>query len=359
MGIQSSQDSIYYIKVFSNDTYQNIFNFTENDIDTVHDEIKFADFNEDGLLDIATGGAADQIIMSNSSNQQVLYNDMTSSGYNIQSIAIGDFNNDTCWDVAAGASGSMIGIYEGECNGSFTRVENLTTGQPGEEPSIMMQSMDSTDIDGDGSYEIYLFSHDNGISPTNMILYVWKYNSSNQEYYSSDNITITANSAGFDWALEIYDIDGDSETESGGGGGESFDITTATVAHNSTNLFSRIGLNGTLDFSDVTNFYRVYISNDSSTGNYSTPEQNALPFGYDYRLQINGTSCDVYNASDIDVANCVFDNSTYEIEVSVALSTLGISTGDVVKVAWETVSGTERLDLAPELDSFVEYTVAS
>ena len=94
------------VQVMRNNTYTSLFNFSEDGISGIHDEMGLADFDEDGLLDLVTSGSSDNVTVSNSSNQEVIFTNKPSSiNGNAQAFAIGDFNNETCWDIAGGTTG--------------------------------------------------------------------------------------------------------------------------------------------------------------------------------------------------------------------------------------------------------------
>jgi len=146
------------------------------------------------------------------------------------------------------------------------------------------------------------------------------------------------------------------------GGGHNFDLTTISLANNDTHLFALIEINGTLNFSDSAKYYRLFISKNDSTGNEITPETDTnLPVRYDYRVQVNGSACYIYNSTDINnnLSDCSFSNNSDTIELAINLSDLNITTGDNINLTFETGSSAMSYDFAPDYRSFLSYTLVS
>jgi parallel beta-helix repeat protein len=206
--------SIDWFQVYDNDSYVQLGNYTVGNMDSTPDDGDFADFDGDDILDKVYVGSDSNVSVSNASFEQIFNENVAGASCCTQSVAIGDFNKDTCWDIAAGDSGSggtvTIGVFEGNCDGTFSTIKNITIGG---DPTIQIQVMDSTDIDGDGYDEIYLLA-DSGSTTE---IFVTRYNASNPSdpYYNSHNITVTNTGGESSLALEAYDIDLDSEA--GGG----------------------------------------------------------------------------------------------------------------------------------------------
>ncbi|HJX06008.1 MAG TPA: LamG domain-containing protein [Candidatus Nanoarchaeia archaeon] len=147
-------------------------------------------------------------------------------------------------------------------------------------------------------------------------------------------------------------------SSSSGGGGNNFDIANYSLANNNTYLFARIGVNGSIDFSDASNYYAVYIStNDPTTGSQYTAGGGLLPFLYDYRLQVNNSVCTIYNYTNGTIGACNYSNNSNTIEISANLSLINMTNGSVVNITFETGSTSTSYDFAPDYNSFLEYTV--
>ncbi|NOQ38210.1 hypothetical protein GQ472_04950, partial [archaeon] len=107
----------------------------------------------------------------------------------------------------------------------------------------------------------------------------------------SDAQNITINGSFEDWAgvKNVTDVLGDCDDP---GEDVATDFTTISLANNDTHLFALIEVNGTLNFSDSTKYYRLFISKNDSTGNETTPETDTnLAVKYDFRVQVNGSAC--------------------------------------------------------------------
>ena len=140
-----------------------------------------------------------------------------------------------------------------------------------------------------------------------------------------------------------------------GGSGDSYDFKTVSLANNGTYLFAKIHVNGSIDFSTATKYYAMFISTNSSTGNQSTPGGGTLPFKYDFRAQVNGTACAVYNSTNDNVGSCDFDNDSSQIELRINLTLINTSTDSIINITFET--GGSSYDFAPDTNSFLKYTV--
>ncbi|MFH1849767.1 MAG: hypothetical protein ABH879_06290, partial [archaeon] len=157
----------------------------------------------------------------------------------------------------------------------------------------------------------------------------------------------------FDWRIAAMNI--------GSGSASGADIANVSLANDDNSLFATMFTNGSLDFAG-TNYYRFYISTDDSLGNATTPEGTGnLSFRYNYRVQVNGSKCYVYNWTDYsnNVSGCDMANNSKGIEVAVPLNKIGAATGASINVSFETGSSTASYDFAPDYRSFISYTVAS
>jgi len=131
------------------------------------------------------------------------------------------------------------------------------------------------------------------------------------------------------------------------------DITTASITYDQNNLYTRLQILGNANTENKT--YRTYISTDSTTGTNKNPENQSLPFNYDYRIETTKNICTIYNFTNDNEGTCTSDNNTNQIETSTSLTTLGITPNEIINITTEANSITSR-DLAPNLDSFIEQT---
>ncbi len=185
----------------------------------------------------------------------------------------------------------------------------------------------------------------------------------------SHSCGVLANGSAYCWGYELYGRLGDgSKGYVEIPAAVSFDYPTTydfglsaiSLANNDTHLFALIQVNGSLDYSNSTEYYRLFISKNDSTGNETTPETNTnLAIRYDYRVQVNGSVCYVYNSTDIsnNISGCSFSNNSDTIELAVLLTDLNITTGDNINVTFETGSSTQSYDFAPDYRSFLSYDV--
>jgi hypothetical protein len=106
-----------------------------------------ADFNHDGLLDIATGGFT-LLGQSGRTFRQIVSNglNMTSGNY----VAVGDFNQDGFPDVVFGGNEDPMVVEYGRGDGTFYEQSELNVGPV----SDYSQSIAVTDVNGDGRPDI-------------------------------------------------------------------------------------------------------------------------------------------------------------------------------------------------------------
>jgi surface protein len=140
----------------------------------------------------------------------------------------------------------------------------------------------------------------------------------------------------------------------GEGDASALEIVNTSLAHNSTNLHALISTTSSIDTNAK---YRIYLSNNSK-GNNTSPDGNVLPFNYTALIQVNNSACHIYNWTGSVLGNCSYSNNSYAIEVSSALSTLGLSQGNYTNVTFETAKSGTRYDMAPDMSSFVQYYVS-
>jgi len=138
------------------------------------------------------------------------------------------------------------------------------------------------------------------------------------------------------------------------------DIRRVSLSNNDNTLFAYVETSLTMDVSDESTFTRMFITTDDSSGNSSTPEGNVLPFSYDYLIQVNGSTCYVFNYTDYsnNISGCSFASSSNTLEIGVPLGAFGTpASGDNWNVTFETASSTERYDIAPDIHSFISFTL--
>jgi len=117
-----------------------------------------------------------------------------------------------------------------------------------------------------------------------------------------------------------------------------FNVRNFSVANNATYLYLRIGINGTVNYSNTNRMYRAFISVDDSTGSINPPNSDdTLPFKYDYRIELlNESYCKIYNSAPSLVDNCTISNNTNQIEISILLTSLGLSSNNNINISFET-----------------------
>jgi hypothetical protein len=107
---------------------------TYSDVPSSHPySVAVGDFNNDKQLDITTANWGTNSISvllgygNGSFGKPVLY--LTGPGTRPLSVAVGDFNNDTCLDITtANHGGNSVGVFLGYGNGSFGDVITLSSG---------------------------------------------------------------------------------------------------------------------------------------------------------------------------------------------------------------------------------------
>jgi len=137
-----------------------------------------------------------------------------------------------------------------------------------------------------------------------------------------------------------------------------FDFKNISLANNNSYLFAYIQVNGSIDLSDSIKYYRLFISADDSTGNETTPESDtSITFKYNYRIQVNGSKCYVYNWIDEvnNISSCLVANDSNSLEIGIPLSVLNAQTNDIINVTFETGVSTLSLDFVPDYRSFLSY----
>jgi len=156
----------------------------------------------------------------------------------------------------------------------------------------------------------------------------------------------------FVYAIGTYQVNTTSTYAS------AFDIANASLANNATHLLAKLSVNGNISAGSSADYYRLFLSN-GTVGDATTNEGNSLPFSYSHSVQINGSACTVYNYNGQSIGTCSFANNSNTVELSVNLSVLNLSIGSNVNATFETASSSGRYDIAPDLNSFLSYDVAS
>ena len=159
----------------------------------VHDDGELVDFDGDGIVDLATVGGNGDLVVVKGGTYEILLNSNISNGPT-QSLAVGDFNGDSCSDIAVATQGIgsdaetyTLAVFEGNCAGGFDRVSNLNSIY--DDNPIQIQIMESSDLNGNGLDEIFLYQYDWDAETT--VLTTWEYNSANSTYGLSGYTTVT------------------------------------------------------------------------------------------------------------------------------------------------------------------------
>ncbi len=144
--------------------------------------------------------------------------------------------------------------------------------------------------------------------------------------------------------------------------GPQVDIANLSLANDNSNLYAKVQMSGSLDMSNQSRYIRMFISNGSTIGSTTTPDTNLeLPFRYQYRVQVNGTSsCLVYNSTPSKIGTCGVGNNSNTLEFNVSLSDIKASNNkDQLNITFETGDNLSlRFDIAPDLGSFLMYNVS-
>jgi len=156
-----------------------------------------------------------------------------------------------------------------------------------------------------------------------------------------------------------------------------FDITNVSITNNISNISFRMDVKGKIE-EDPTRYYRVWISNNTTTANCAGNQEGLadnnkenLPFcatfwGHLIEYRTN-TSCLLYeydNEIKNAIGNCnaaagttvKYGGNRMEFTASTAL--LGLTNRSPINVSFETGDSVDRLDLGPNYASFINYTVA-
>ncbi|UCC91969.1 MAG: VCBS repeat-containing protein [Candidatus Aenigmatarchaeota archaeon] len=312
------------------------------------DEIECGDLDRDTIDEcVICGGNGNTTVIdySGGSYSKVYWNDAPDA---TPSCGIGDFTNDgwpDFFDVNQ-VDGVRVFSYNG------TDYVNIWNGTGGFGGDPLIAASDGGDADNDGRDEIIHPTEEAGDT-----IMLWENNSDSEA--ESFNNTLNWTGIGNIVNIIIGDLDSDAIGLEGGSN-EDFDITNMSLANNDTYLFARIAVNGSIDVSEGDKYYRVFISTDDSVGNETSPENEDLPFKYDFRVQVNGSSCYVFNYTDysINVSSCLFNYTGGQMEIAVNLTVLGLSTNDNANITFQTGSTNPGgYDSAPDGESFLSYDV--
>lgn len=154
-----------------------------------------ADFNHDGLIDIAIGSTyADQV--------NVLFGDATTifgsefnyqTGEGVRGLTVADFNGDGWEDIAtANRAASTISILMNDGTGQFEPAVNIDSGFDGE------TSIASTDLNDDGYMDLLVATHDSN----NLVSLL---NDGLGNFTVFDSVSVGEGP----WMLAIGDVNGD------------------------------------------------------------------------------------------------------------------------------------------------------
>jgi len=146
--------------------------------------------------------------------------------------------------------------------------------------------------------------------------------------------------------------------------GPNLDIKSVSLSNNDTYLFAMIHLNGSVNYSNPNRYYRLYISKNASSGNWTSPQYTTfsvttnLSISYNYRVEINGSLCYLYNSSGKqNVSDCLLANNSNTIEIGILLTDINILLGDNINATFETSSNYNSFDFAPDYRSFLSYNI--
>jgi hypothetical protein len=255
-----------------------------------------------------------------------------------QTCSIADVTNDG-WPDWFDVSKEGARVFSHDGNNYFSL---WNSSKYSSNPPIGASGAGDSDNDGRGE-----FIYGNATAP--IIAFLWE----------NDTSPAVAFANTFTWTstTSLNVIVGDLDNNGSAPGRDvNFEIVNYSLANNASYLFARLGVNGSITLTDGTKYYRMFVS-IGTTGNQTTPENEALPFKYDYRVQVNGSQCYVFSDDNYgtNVSSCLFGYSGGQLEIAVELSDLGLSAGDNANITFETGSSTGKYDFAPDYPSFVSY----
>jgi hypothetical protein len=258
-----------------------------------------------------------------------------------QTCSIADVTNDG-WPDWFDVSKDGLRVFSNDGTG-YANIWNSTVKYSTNPP---IGASGAGDSDNDGRGELI---YGNATAP--IIAFLWENDTSPALGF--------ANTLTWDSSSSLSVIIGDLDNNGSAPGRDvNFEIANFSLANNASYLFARIGVNGSITLTDGTKYYRMFVSVNDSTGNQTTPEGDALPFKYDYRIQVNGSQCYVFNSSydGNNKSSCLFGYAGGQLEIAVNLSVINLSAGRNANITFETGSSASY-DFAPDYPSFVSYDV--
>ena len=310
------------------------------------DDAECADFD---------GDTADECVLCGSNRTSIVL-DYSGGSYSIvyaasqtpgtmnltQTCSVGDFNHDgraDFFDVSG--AGIRVFTYNG------TDYKGLWNGSVSPDAVTGVGASNGGDADNDGRDEMI-----RGANAAYGVIYLYENDTSNAVSFQT---TFNWTGATRTQTILIADLDSDGGE---GGSNANFDITNVSLANNASYLFARLGVNGSVTLTDGTKYYRMFVSINDSTGNETTPEGESLPFKYDYRVQVNGSRCYVFNYTDYanNISSCLFNYSGGGMEIGVNLTIINLSAGRNANITFET-GASSGYDFAPDMNSFLSYDI--
>jgi hypothetical protein len=125
------------------------------------------------------------------------------------------------------------------------------------------------------------------------------------------------------------------------------DISEYALANNASALLVRVRAEA------YSGHARIYLG---AGGSGTTPEGARLPFAFTHYATI-GQDCVVFNTTG-SAGNCTASRNGEHLEASIPLSHLNLTNGSRINITIDLVFN-NRTDIAPNVDSFIEYLVAT
>ena len=210
------------------------------------EDIHSADLDNDGDIDLMTGGQASCIFVLENPGGSIDLTTWTSnniSNANPRAVFTGDVDNDGDSDIISGTggSGSNVFIFENSDVSSTYITSDVRTfiNQSGNATTYSLNWTPGTE----GNYTLMAIADNTG---------------AHAEVLENNNRIVLNMTAG-SIASE-------------------FDLRNVSLANNNSYLFAKMMINDNFSFSNASKFYRLFISTDDSVGNQTTPENEDLPF---------------------------------------------------------------------------------
>lgn len=240
-----------------------------------------ADFNHDGLIDIAIGSTYSDQVNILMGDAVTLFEGQTNyqTGMQVRGLTVADLNGDG-WDdiVTANRVDSTISILINDGTGVFEPAINIDTGLDGE------TAIASTDLNGDGYMDLLVAGYS-----SNMVMSLL--NDGTGNFTVSDTVT----SNGGPWMIAIGDVNGDGFVDiavanslthniaiirTDGSGGLEFDSYYSADTFPVAIDLGDVDGDGDLDFisSNVTASNYILMENDGS-GTFVNPRVYPSPQG--------------------------------------------------------------------------------